>query len=77
MPREPLAGTAVTATSWLLVEVPGGWPPDVSDAAALPRKPRTEGVEHAVVVEEAEGPTVPVSCGADSEPLRTFEARLA
>ena len=33
---EPLAGTAVTATSWLLVEVPGGWPRDVSDAAALP-----------------------------------------
>jgi hypothetical protein len=33
---EPLAGTAVTATSWLLLEVTGGWPRDVSDAAALP-----------------------------------------
>jgi hypothetical protein len=37
---EPLAGTAVTATSWLLVEVPGGWPRDVSDAVALPADAR-------------------------------------
>ena len=36
-----------------------------------------DGVEHAVVVEEAEGPTVPASCGADPEPQRTFVARLA
>ena len=33
---EPLAGTAVTATSWLVVEVPGPWPRDVADGAALP-----------------------------------------
>ena len=37
---EPLAGTAVTATRWLLVEVPGSWPRDVSDAAALPTPAR-------------------------------------
>jgi hypothetical protein len=33
---EPLAGTAVHATRWLLVEAPGAWPRDVSDPAALP-----------------------------------------
>lgn len=37
---ERLAGTAVTATTWLLVEVPGSWPRDVSDAAALPEDAR-------------------------------------
>lgn len=37
---EPLAGTAVNATRWLLVEVPGSWPRDVSDAAALPAAAR-------------------------------------
>jgi hypothetical protein len=33
---EPLAGSAVHALRWLLVEVPGPWPRDVSDAATLP-----------------------------------------
>ena len=33
---EPLAGTAVHATRWLLLEVPGAWPRDVSDGAVLP-----------------------------------------
>jgi hypothetical protein len=33
---EPLAGTAVTAVNWLLVEVPGSWPRDVSDEGTLP-----------------------------------------
>lgn len=33
---EPLAATATTAERWLLVEVPGTWPRDVSAAGALP-----------------------------------------
>jgi hypothetical protein len=33
---ESLVATAVTARSWLLVEVPGAWPRDVSDEGALP-----------------------------------------
>jgi hypothetical protein len=33
---ESLAATAVTARSWLLVEVPGAWPRDVSGPGALP-----------------------------------------
>ena len=33
---EPLHATATTATGWLLVEVPGTWPRDVSDEQALP-----------------------------------------
>jgi hypothetical protein len=33
---ESLAATAVTARSWLLVEVPGAWPRDVSEPGALP-----------------------------------------
>jgi hypothetical protein len=33
---ESLFATAVTATSWLLLEVPGPWPRDVSSAGALP-----------------------------------------
>ncbi len=33
---ESLAATAVTAWAWLLVEVPGAWPRDVSDSGALP-----------------------------------------
>ncbi len=37
---EPLAGTALHATSWLLVEVPGPWPRDVSDGASLPEQAR-------------------------------------
>jgi hypothetical protein len=32
---EPLAATATTALTWLLVEVPGAWPRDVSDVGAL------------------------------------------
>lgn len=34
---EPLAATATTAERFLLVEVPGTWPRDVSDGAGLPR----------------------------------------
>jgi hypothetical protein len=34
--HEPLAGTATTTERWLLVEVPGTWPRDVSLAGALP-----------------------------------------
>jgi hypothetical protein len=33
---EPLVATATTATSWLLLEVPGTWPRDVSEEGALP-----------------------------------------
>jgi hypothetical protein len=33
---EPLAGTATTTERWLLVEVPGSWPRDVSLEGALP-----------------------------------------
>jgi hypothetical protein len=33
---EPLHATATFATRWLLVEVPGGWPRDVSRGGALP-----------------------------------------
>ncbi len=33
---EPLAATATTAEHWLLVEVPGTWPRDVSMEGALP-----------------------------------------
>jgi hypothetical protein len=33
---EPLAATATTAERWLLVEVPGTWPRDVSAEGALP-----------------------------------------
>lgn len=33
---EPLHATATTAVSWLLVEVPGSWPRDVSAPEALP-----------------------------------------
>jgi hypothetical protein len=37
---EALAGTATTAVRWLLLEVPGAWPRDVADAAALPAEAR-------------------------------------
>lgn len=33
---EALAATAVTASLWLLLEVPGSWPRDVGDDGALP-----------------------------------------
>jgi hypothetical protein len=33
---ESLAATAVTARAWLLLEMPGAWPRDVSDPGALP-----------------------------------------
>jgi len=33
---ESLGATAVTARAWLLVEMPGAWPRDVSEASALP-----------------------------------------
>lgn len=38
--NEPLGATAVTATRWLLVEVPGAWPRDVADGSALPTSAR-------------------------------------
>lgn len=38
---ESLFGTATTATSWLLVEVPGTWPRDVSAGDALPPRARS------------------------------------
>lgn len=37
---ESLAATATTAERWLLVEVPGPWPRDVSDEGALPEPAR-------------------------------------
>jgi hypothetical protein len=37
---EELGATAVTARRWLLVEVPGSWPRDVSDEGALPEDAR-------------------------------------
>jgi len=37
---ELLAGTAVSAASWLLLEVPGSWPRDVADEDALPPRAR-------------------------------------
>lgn len=40
---EPLAATATTAEHWLLVEVPGTWPRDVSMEGALP-EPALKGV---------------------------------
>ena len=40
---ESLAATATTAEHWLLVEVPGSWPRDVSVAGALP-EPAHEAV---------------------------------
>lgn len=42
---EPLAGTAVTATRWLLVEVPGSWPRDVASADTLPAAARSAVLE--------------------------------
>ena len=33
---EPIGATATTAANWLLVEVPGTWPRDVSDGPGLP-----------------------------------------
>jgi hypothetical protein len=42
---EPIAGTASFARSWLVVEVPGNWPRDVSDGAGLPPEGR-EAVRH-------------------------------
>ena len=38
---EPLGATATTAQSWLLVEVPGTWPRDVSDGDGLPEGARS------------------------------------
>lgn len=38
---ESLAATATTAEHWLLVEVPGTWPRDVSTEGALPEPART------------------------------------
>jgi hypothetical protein len=37
---EPIAATASYARNWLVVEVPGTWPRDVSDEAALPTAAR-------------------------------------
>jgi hypothetical protein len=37
---EPLGATASTTRSWLLVEVPGTWPRDVSDGDGLPEAAR-------------------------------------
>jgi hypothetical protein len=37
---EPLSATATTATSWLLLEVPGTWPRDVSDEGVLTPRAR-------------------------------------
>jgi hypothetical protein len=37
---EPLGATASTASRWLLVEMPGSWPRDVADGAALPLQAR-------------------------------------
>jgi hypothetical protein len=37
---EPLVATATTATDWLLVEVPGTWPRDVSTGESLPEAAR-------------------------------------
>ena len=37
---ESLAATATIAERWLLVEVPGPWPRDVSDEGALPEPAR-------------------------------------
>jgi len=36
-----------------------------------------DGTDHAAIVEEVEGPTVPASCGADPEPQTVFSARIA
>jgi hypothetical protein len=36
-----------------------------------------DGVEHAAIVEEVEGPVVPASCGAEPEAQRAFTVRLA
>ena len=33
---EPMAATATFARNWLVLEVPGSWPRDVSDGAGLP-----------------------------------------
>jgi hypothetical protein len=37
---EPLGATATNAENWLLVEVPGTWPRDVSDDSGLPEPAR-------------------------------------
>jgi len=42
---EPIGATATVAESWLLVEVPGPWPRDVSDGSGLP--PRAQGAVRA------------------------------
>lgn len=47
---------------------------DVSGATV--RFVDASGVEHVVEVEEASGPSVPVSCGTDPKPQPTFAARL-
>ena len=38
---EPIGATATTAENWLLVEVPGTWPRDVSDGSGLPARARS------------------------------------
>lgn len=37
---EPLTATAVTARTWLVLEIPGAWPRDVSAEGALPEDAR-------------------------------------
>jgi hypothetical protein len=43
---------------------------------AIVRFQAWDGTEHAAVVEAAEGPTVPASCGADPEPQTVWRARI-
>jgi len=38
---------------------------------------RWDGVEYAATVEETVGPSVPASCGVESEPQKAFSARIA
>jgi hypothetical protein len=79
---EPLAGTATVASSWLLVEVRGGWCGDgigdlrlVAHDGDLVTLAAATG-ELAVRVEARQGPLEPASCGAEPEPTVEWATSL-
>jgi hypothetical protein len=49
----------------------------LGEEAGVVRFADAAGAEHAAVVEQAQGPVVPASCGAAPEPQRRLDARLA
>jgi hypothetical protein len=79
---ESLTGTATVASSWLLVEVRGGWGGDgigdfrlVAHHGDLVTFAAATG-ELAVRVEARQAPLVPASCGAEPEPTVEWATSL-